>query len=71
MRFALLLSIFLALTLVELTGGKKYLVETKDDSGVKRMKKRYQTSDENDTEESDGQKAGIDYQYFDWFRLTK
>ena len=35
------------------------------------MKKRYQTSDENDTEESDGQKAGMDYDWTDWFRQTK
>ena len=34
------------------------------------MKKRYQTSDENDTEESDGQKAGMDYDW-DWCRITK
>jgi len=69
MRFALLLTILFAITLVEWTKAKIYLVETKDDSGVKRMKKHY-PRDENDTEESDGQKAGMDYDW-DWFRITK
>jgi len=63
MRFALLLTILFAITLVEWTKAKIYLVETKDDSGVKRMKKHYTTRD--------GQKAGGDYDSADWFRITK